>query len=113
MHCRGERWCWLAALLLVPPLFAQSVEFSRDIRPILSERCFPCHGPDASHRQAGLRFDLEGGAKAVGGEILRRIASDDPLERMPPPTSGKPRLTARQVELLAAWIRQGGGLPPF
>jgi len=113
MHRRADRWCWLAALLLVPPLSAQSVEFSRDIRPILSERCFACHGPDASHRQAGLRFDLEGGAKAVGGEILRRIASDDPLERMPPPTSGKPRLTAREMELLGAWIRQGAPWQPF
>jgi hypothetical protein len=113
MDKRGDRCCWLAALLLAPLLSAQSVEFSRDIRPILSERCFACHGPDASHRQAGLRLDLEGGAKAVGGEILRRIASDDPLERMPPPTSGKPRLAAREMELLGAWIRQGAPWQPF
>ena len=115
MHWRGYCWCCLAAvaLVLVPPLFAQAVEFNRDIRPILSERCFACHGPDASHRQAGLRFDLKDGASSVSGEILRRIASDDPLERMPPPASGKPRLTARETELLGTWIRQGAPWQPF
>ena len=112
MHRRGSRWWWLATLL-VPALSAQTVDFNRDIRPILSERCFACHGPDASHRQMGLRFDLEGGARAVGDEILRRIASDDPLERMPPPASGKARLTARERELLGAWIRQGAPWQPF
>jgi uncharacterized protein DUF1553/uncharacterized protein DUF1549/concanavalin A-like lectin/glucanase superfamily protein/cytochrome c len=113
MHRRGNRWCCLAPLLLVPGLSAQTVDFNRDIRPILSERCFACHGPDASHRQAGLRFDLEGGAQAVGDEILHRIASDDPLERMPPPASGKARLTAREMGLLGAWIRQGAPWQPF
>jgi len=103
----------LAALLLVPSLCAQTVEFNRDIRPILSERCFACHGPDEAHRQAGLRFDLEGGAKEVGDEILRRVASGDPAERMPPPSSGKAKLTAREVELLGSWIRQGAPWQPF
>ena len=106
MHRRGSRW-WRLVTLLVPALSAQTIDFNRDIRPIFSERCFACHGPDASHRQAGLRFDLEGGARAVGDEILRRIASDDPLERMPPPSSGKAKLTAHEIELLGAWIRAG------
>src|SRR4051812_3925878 len=68
------------------------VEFNRDIRPILSDRCFTCHGPDAANRQAGLRFDLEGGAKAVSDKILRRIASPDPAVRMPPVYSGRVKL---------------------
>ena len=103
----------LAALLLIPALSAQTVEFNRDVRPILSDHCFACHGPDAARRQAGLRFDLEGGAKAAGDEILRRVASEDPLERMPPPSSGKARLTPHEVEMLRAWIRQGAPWQPF
>src|SRR5262249_7530370 len=90
----------LALLTLLPPAFAQTIEFNRDIRPILSERCFSCHGPDATHRQAGLRFDLRDGAKAVGDEILRRVSSSDPSERMPPPASGKAKLSAHEIDLL-------------
>src|SRR5271157_5209733 len=94
MGWRVRNACFLAVLMLVPPAFAQSIiEFNRDIRPILSERCFSCHGPDAAHRQAGLRVDLQDGAKAVEDEILRRVASSDPLERMPPPSSGKAQLS--------------------
>ena len=70
---------------MVPALSAQTVDFNRDIRPILSDRCFACHGPDAARRQAGLRLDVDGGAKSVSDELLRRIASEDPAERMPPP----------------------------
>jgi len=99
--------------MLVPPASAQSIEFNRDIRPILSERCFSCHGPDAAQRQAGLRFDLQDGAKAAGDEILRRVASSDPLERMPPPSSGKAKLGAHEIDLLRAWIAQGAPWQPF
>src|ERR1700726_2903637 len=86
---------------------AQQVEFNRDIRPILSDRCFTCHGPDASNRKAGLRFDLEGGAKAVGNQIVRRIGSEDPAVRMPPVYSGRARLSAHEIELMRAWIAEG------
>jgi hypothetical protein len=111
----------LAVLMLVPPALAQNsaaanaavIEFNRDIRPILSERCFSCHGPDAAQRQAGLRFDLPDGAKAVGDEILRRVASSDPLERMPPPSSGKAKLSAHEIDLLRAWIARGAPWQPF
>jgi hypothetical protein len=102
-----------AVLVLVPPVLAQSIEFNRDIRPILSERCFSCHGPDAAQRQAGLRFDLQDGAKAVGDEILRRVASVDPLERMPPPSSGKAQLSAHEIDLLRSWIAHGAPWQPF
>src|SRR5688572_1742549 len=73
---------------------ARPVEFNRDVRPILSDHCFQCHGPDANQRQADLRLDSqeelanrEGGPVVVGGileksELWRRIISTDPDERM-------------------------------
>ena len=96
------------------------IDFNRDIRPILSNRCWKCHGPDEKERQAGLRFDsrdgvlakLESGKPAVvvgkpeESELIRRITSQDETERMPPAGQGKP-LDAREVELLRAWVRQG------
>ena len=103
----------LVASVAALSLPAQRIEFNRDIRPILSDRCFTCHGPDATHRQAGLRFDLEGGAKKVQNELLRRISSADPAERMPPPDSGKAPLTAEQIELVKAWFAQGAPWQPF
>src|SRR5436305_11405197 len=90
-----------AAALSLP---AQPVEFNRDIRPILSDRCFTCHGPDATHRQAGIRFDLAGGAKSAfvpghpeRSELIRRVTATD-SDRMPPETSGKAKLSAHEVE---------------
>jgi hypothetical protein len=99
---------------------SKSVEFNRDIRPILSDRCFACHGPDANHRKAELRLDTADGAKAdLGGrsavvpgkpdesELFLRISSTDPHERMPPEKAGKP-LTAAEIDLFKRWIAQGG-----
>ena len=95
------------------------LDYSRDIRPILSDACFRCHGPDDAKREAGLRLDTFDGAAAEtsGGhgvvpgdadssEIIDRILSDDPDLKMPPPETGK-TVTAEQVELLKRWIRQG------
>ena len=117
----------LVALLLAPSGPARSaelplpeqVEFNRDIRPILSENCFYCHGPDKAKRKADLRLDLEASAKAklddhfaivpgdpAQSELIRRITATDPDDHMPPPDSGR-RLTARQIELLRRWIAQG------
>ncbi len=89
------------------------VEFNRDIRPILSDNCFACHGPDEKTRQGGLRLDLveQSRAKLVSGkvavapgkvaesELARRISAAEPTEHMPPPDSGK-HLTVSQIELL-------------
>src|SRR3954451_15120454 len=111
MACRASGGAAIA--LMIPALCAQTVDFNRDIRPILSDRCFACHGPDAARRQAGLRPYVEGGAKSVRDELLRRAASEDPAERMPPPSSGKPKLAAREIELLRAWIGQGARWQPF
>ena len=96
------------------------VSFNRDVRPILSEHCFSCHGPDPGSRKAGLRLDLRTGATATlksGGvavvpgdldasELYWRLIAEDEGERMPPPGSGK-RLDPAQVETLRRWIAQG------
>jgi mono/diheme cytochrome c family protein len=97
-----------------------TVEFNRDIRPILSDNCFQCHGPDKARRKASLRLDTATGAFAdlgdgthalVSGEpdkseLLRRVVTTDADERMPPAKSGR-RLTDRQIQLLRRWIEQG------
>jgi hypothetical protein len=96
------------------------LDFNRDIRPILSNACFKCHGFDDKTRQAGLRLDtlegatgaLESGTTAVipgksaDSELIKRITSVDEAERMPPKDSGK-TITPEQIELLKKWIDQG------
>lgn len=89
------------------------VDFAREIRSILSENCFHCHGPDAGNRQADLRLDTPDGAATMitagdrdASELFRRLVSSDPAELMPPPDSNR-RLTPAQVELLGRWIDQG------
>src|SRR5947209_19320289 len=97
-----------AALVAAEPL-PQTVEFNRDIRPILSDACFQCHGPDQAKRKANLRLDTEAGAFAdLGGyralvpgeparsELYRRITAEDEPERMPPVRTGR-HLTPRQI----------------
>ncbi|HXJ37649.1 MAG TPA: c-type cytochrome domain-containing protein, partial [Bryobacteraceae bacterium] len=103
--------------LLAAPLFgfAQQIEFNREIRPILSDRCFMCHGPDASHRQAGLRFDLPTGdltRPEIQRELLRRVAETG-NHRMPPASSGKAPLTEREIRLLRDWVAQGAKTQGF
>ncbi len=111
----------VGAVFALPLLAAPPVDFSRDVRPILSEHCFTCHGPDATKRQMGLRFDVEDGAKKPRGtrpavvvagdpaasEILKRVAPADPARRMPPPYSDRKPLTEQEVGTLRAWIEQG------
>ncbi len=98
----------------------RDVRYSEHIRPILSDRCFHCHGPDGGSRKASLQLhdrdsviaDRGGYAVIVPGnlhdsEIWRRITSTDPDEMMPPPESGKAPLTADERALLASWIEDG------
>ena len=93
---------------------AQTVRFDRDIRPILSDKCFHCHGPDEERREADLRLDLEGPAKesvivpgnADQSELVRRVFSKDADEMMPPPAAKKP-LTSDEIDLLKRWVEQG------
>src|SRR5262245_328908 len=97
----------------------QVVEFNRDIRPIFSNNCFACHGPDKNQRKARLRLDTEKGAFADLGEyhalvpgnlkeseLYQRITATDVDERMPPRKFGK-TLTKRQIDLIRRWIEQG------
>jgi len=99
---------------------AGTISFNRDIRPILSENCFACHGFDPKHREGDLRLDTfegatqdrDGARGIVPGDLSRsdawqRIISDDKDEVMPPPKSHKPPLNAKQRETLKAWIEQG------
>lgn len=100
---------------------AAVVEFNRDIRPILSDRCFACHGPDAGNRKSKLRLDQEAGAKADLGkgrfgivpgrpddsEVFKRIASANPALRMPPAYLGHDKLKDGEVRLIREWIGQG------
>ena len=94
---------------------AVDVDFSRDIRPLLSDKCFRCHGPDAGNRQGDLRLDVRSDALAAGAinldnpkssELLNRITSDDPNLRMPPPSTEKV-ISEEEVELLRTWIQEG------
>jgi mono/diheme cytochrome c family protein len=102
-----------------------TVDYNREVRPILAKSCFSCHGPDEGHRVANLRLDRADGALAprAGGAaaiapgaperslMIRRVTAADGAGRMPPPATGH-RLTPAQVATLRAWIRQGGRYAP-
>jgi len=115
---RWQMFCSLT-LLLSTTLFADdshsTVSFNRDVRPILSENCMFCHGPDEATREAGLRLDDEQmthGKVLLPGqpdksELFRRITSDDKDEVMPPRDSGR-QLTQADIDVLRRWIKQGG-----
>ena len=104
----------------ISSLVLAKVDFTKDIRPILSDKCFACHGPDESTREAKLRLDTEEGALAdlagvravVPGkpdesELLYRIISKDADEVMPPPDSHKKPLSKAQIKLFRQWIAEG------
>ncbi len=96
------------ALVMSPTVVADEIDFNRDIRPILSDKCNYCHGPDENTREAGLRLDVRDEAEYVfeSGELVDRINSDDEDMLMPPPAT-KLTLTAKEKKLLADWIEQG------
>ncbi len=123
----------LLAVALVPSILAAAagpgqagpgkgpIQFNRDIRPILSDACFHCHGFDPSNRKADLRLDTFEGATAAHGarpavkpgdpsasELWRRVSSTDPAQVMPPPDSRK-KLTPSQIQALKDWIKEGAG----
>src|SRR5438477_3721119 len=97
-----------------------AIDFDRDIRPILSDNCFACHGPDEKERKAKLRLDrkddafkpVKSGAFGIvpghpeKSELIARITTRDEDDMMPPPKSGK-KLTAAQVDLLRRWVAEG------
>ena len=90
------------------------VDFTRDILPILSDKCFHCHGPDKSARKAKLRLDEEASAKkevilpgkSAESEVVKRLLSKDPSEQMPPPKLNRP-MTKEQIDLVRRWIDEG------
>jgi Protein of unknown function (DUF1553)/Protein of unknown function (DUF1549)/Concanavalin A-like lectin/glucanases superfamily/Planctomycete cytochrome C len=114
--------CLAAAVLR-----GQEIEFNRDIRPILSDQCFACHGPDVAKRKTKLRFDTEAGARielAQGrfaivpgdperSELVRRVTSPDAAVRMPPAYAGRAPLKAAEIERIRRWISQGARWQPF
>lgn len=102
-------------VFLAPPSQGQeTIQFNRDVLPILADHCFSCHGPDESKVEAGLRLDSR--ARLLDAisldnpeesELLRRVASSDPELQMPPPKSHKKTLTPSQVSTLRQWIKTG------
>lgn len=104
---------FVACFLIARSTTADEVDFVRDVRPIISENCVFCHGPDEQTREGGLRLDTADGLASVvdadapdTSELLRRMVTDDPDERMPPPDSNR-TLSDSQVELIRRWIAQG------
>ena len=106
-------------LLLTVSAQAESVDFSRDVLPILSANCFACHGPDEKERKAKLRLDVEADAKrpregetpVLAGKpeqssVFTRLVSKDEDELMPPPESHK-TLKPAQIDLVRRWIAEG------
>ncbi len=116
-HPRRAGRTLVAGLLLLatPVAYADTLNFTRDIQPIISRNCYECHGPDAGARKADLRLDTEEGAKASAitpndakaSELIRRITSDDPEVQMPPPGANRAALSPEEVTSLRVWIDQG------
>lgn len=104
----------------VKPSNGGEIRFSRDVLPILSDRCFHCHGPDESHREADLRLDLledatadRGGYSAItpgmaeASELIKRIVAEDDDLKMPPPDSHRKPLSPEEIQMLRRWIDAG------
>ncbi len=111
---------YAVALAGAPDAAPRALEFNRDVRPILADRCFRCHGPDAGARKRELRLDLEDGSRALlkdgqraivpgdpaASELARRIQASDPDEVMPPPSLNRP-LSDAEKGILLRWVREG------
>lgn len=119
---RMNRLPFLGLVLLPLPLTAaEKVAYNRDIRPILSDKCFQCHGPDSGKRKGDLRLDVREEAikakafvpgKPKESELVIRLHETDPKEVMPPPKSPR-QLTASERETLERWIEQGAEYQPL
>src|SRR6267143_1151574 len=108
---------FVTAMRVLADSVPQTISFNRDIRPILSDKCFTCHGPDAANRKSKLRFDHEEGARIDLGkgryamvpgdpaksELYLRITSENPALRMPPAYAGHDKLTGREIDLIRSW----------
>ncbi len=113
--CIGAAWTVLSGT--AAPAAEPRMQFNRDIRPILSDKCFFCHGPDEKKRQSGLRLDTREGAikdnKAIvpgkpdESDLIRRVTTSDADDHMPPASSKIGSLTPDEVQKLKRWIAQG------
>ena len=115
MHAR----LWVLSFLLTAGATGKPVDYLRDVRPILQEHCYPCHG--AEKQKSGYRLDdrevaLRGGDSgkpaivphnAKASPLLRYVSGEEEEMLMPPAKSGKPRLTASEIETLRSWIDAG------
>jgi hypothetical protein len=96
------------------------VDYNWDVRPILSDNCYRCHGPDAKARMAGMRLDQADSAyakaivpgKPEASKLIARITAADPTQRMPPPRASSKPLTPAEIATLAEWVRQGAEFKP-
>jgi hypothetical protein len=111
--------CWAGAFAADAAAQQQPVRFNRDIRPILTDNCFSCHGPDSARRKAGLRLDTEEGlygprdngaavnkGDPAGSALIERVFDSDPGHMMPPPKANR-KLTQAQKDLLKRWVKEG------
>src|SRR5262249_9632765 len=118
-HARNCCSLWLVAVLIFCRLASaaqpvpERIQFNRDVRPILSDHCYQCHGPDKAKRKADLRLDREESARRVlesgnpaKSDLLERITTVDEKRRMPPVKAGTP-LSARDIAVLRRWVEQG------
>jgi hypothetical protein len=126
VYARDRRFLTAAAIValqaacLSPIACGDSPTFNRDVRPLLSDRCFACHGPDSAARQAELRLDRREIAVASaispgdadGSELIARITMDDPDLKMPPADANKPAFTPEEVDILRRWIDAGAEYEP-
>src|SRR5262245_49800895 len=120
MAWRNRDWLRLALTLsaaltagwFAAPAKAADIQYNRDIRPILAENCFACHGPDSAARKAKLRLDIREEAVAAGvivpgkpdkSEVINRLFAEEPSKVMPPPKTHK-TLTPAQKDLMKKWV---------
>src|ERR1700722_929412 len=115
----GLALAWTVSASAAEKPLPKTIDFNRDIRPIFSENCFACHGPDKPKRKADLRLDNADGAFAdLGGHfalvakkpgesaLYQRLTEKDPRRRMPPASTGK-GVSEKQIALFGRWIEQG------
>lgn len=115
MNARASIAPLLACLLTTPIWASDQIQFNRDVRPLLADNCFQCHGPDSKTRHADLRLDTESGLAQAGlivagdpesSQLIQRIESSDVDLHMPPADSHK-QLTDGQIQKIKDWVRQG------
>ena len=121
---RNAVWLWIGLCLGSGWVWGGEVEYSRDVRPILSRHCFKCHGPDEGARKAGLRLDVREGAVGRGSEegvvipgdpedseLIYRVFTEESMDLMPPP-SADAALSQEQKRVLRLWVQEGAEYEP-